>query len=312
MPPGAPRQATNQPASFKGKGKVQEPPQLGTQILVTRPAPSGTVVPGIRSSTKRSHKITTQQSQEIVQTFLFSAISTILWMRDLLPPEYFRTMYYSSINKHCSYYDFTHADNDPSAVLGERPHKGYHLSILRRDASKRGDQIINWLVGHLATQRSTSIGRLANVNIGDWHFRCDQSRLRESTSDIYFRRRRATDEDSGALLLLLSVQGVSGRRLDDGRYGNRGYKGSIKGSYTAECTRSPQYCGSQHGCTQRIDAMFARTSLHDSVSCMVSPMMMMMMPHFYALSADSVVLIGAQEGLLGTSPQASVRLAMKI
>ena len=91
--------------------------------------------------------VTTQQSSDLIQTFLYSAISTILWMRDLLPDEYFRTAFYAAINKHCSYQDFTREADDDEGTQRERSRlKGYHLRVLKKKVSTRGDQIIEWLV----------------------------------------------------------------------------------------------------------------------------------------------------------------------
>ncbi|KAJ4359772.1 uncharacterized protein N0V89_000328 [Didymosphaeria variabile] len=67
-------------------------------------------------------------------------------MRDLLPDEYFRTAFYASINKHCSYHDFTRDIDGATVVPGDRSRpKGYHLRVLKRSVSTRGDQIIKWL-----------------------------------------------------------------------------------------------------------------------------------------------------------------------
>ncbi|KAL1594455.1 hypothetical protein SLS60_010215 [Paraconiothyrium brasiliense] len=67
-------------------------------------------------------------------------------MRDLLPDEYFRTVFYASINKHCSYHDFTRETDGAGVAPGDRSRpKGYHLRVLKRNVSTRGDQIIKWL-----------------------------------------------------------------------------------------------------------------------------------------------------------------------
>lgn len=96
--------------------------------------------------------VTTQQSAEVVQTFLFSAVSTVLWMRDMLPDEYFRTAFYASINKHCSYHEFTHGNDVEVIAQGDRSRpKGYHLRVLKRNVSTRGNQLIEWLVSGLVS-----------------------------------------------------------------------------------------------------------------------------------------------------------------
>lgn len=91
--------------------------------------------------------VTAQQSSDVIQIFLYSAVSTILWMRDLLPDEYFRTAFFGTINKPCSYRDFTHGSDDGGTVQGERSRsKGYHLRVLKQNVSFRGAQITQWLV----------------------------------------------------------------------------------------------------------------------------------------------------------------------
>ncbi|KAL5377804.1 hypothetical protein DPSP01_009582 [Paraphaeosphaeria sporulosa] len=102
--------------------------------------------PDPRYSSQTETAVTAQQSSDVVHTFLFSAASTILWMRDLLPDEYFRTAFYASINKHCSYHDFTQGSDEGAVAQGNRSRpKGYHLRVLKRNVSTRGDQIIKWL-----------------------------------------------------------------------------------------------------------------------------------------------------------------------
>ncbi|KAL5435653.1 hypothetical protein PMIN07_012190 [Paraphaeosphaeria minitans] len=102
--------------------------------------------PDARYSSQAHTAVTAQQSSDVVQTFLFSAASTILWMRDLLPDEYFRTAFYASINKHCSYHEFTQGSDEGAVAQGNRSRpKGYHLRVLKRNVSTRGDQVIKWL-----------------------------------------------------------------------------------------------------------------------------------------------------------------------
>lgn len=114
-----------------------------TSVQVTRRA---------SDSSQLSIAPTAQQSSDVVQTFLFSAVSTILWMRDLLPESYFRTAFYAAINKHCSYRDFTDDSDNGASAQGDRSRpKGYHLSILKRDVSTRGNQIIEWMVSGLVS-----------------------------------------------------------------------------------------------------------------------------------------------------------------
>jgi hypothetical protein len=137
------------------KGKAQ--PATSTKVKATAAARNGTRVEVTRSSIpqtlNRSFQahttVTAHQSLDVVQTFLFSATSTILWMRDLLPDEYFRTAFYASINKHCSYDEFTRGSDAGVVAQGDRSRpKGYHLSVLKRNVSARGDQIIEWLVSY--------------------------------------------------------------------------------------------------------------------------------------------------------------------
>lgn len=137
------------------KGKAQ--PTKSTKAKATTPVPDhndtdvegnhSSSSPDPRNSSQAQTAVTAQQSSDVVQTFLFSAASTILWMRDLLPDEYFRTAFYASINKHCSYHDFTQGSDEGAVTQGNRSRpKGYHLRVLKRNVSTRGDQIIKWLV----------------------------------------------------------------------------------------------------------------------------------------------------------------------
>jgi hypothetical protein len=137
--------------------KVKAQPATSTKVEATAATRNGTRVEVTRSSipqtpdrSSQAHTaVTAHQSSDVVQTFLFSAASTILWMRDLLPDEYFRTAFYASINKHCSYDDFTQGSDEGVVAQGGRSRpKGYHLSVLKRNVSARGDQIIEWLVSY--------------------------------------------------------------------------------------------------------------------------------------------------------------------
>ncbi|KAF2449445.1 DNA-binding protein [Karstenula rhodostoma CBS 690.94] len=131
------------------KGKAQ--PATSTKAKATTPAPGhndthSSSPPNPRFSSQAKTAVTAQQSSDVVQTLLFSAASTILWMRDLLPDEYFRTAFYASINKHCSYHDFTQGNDEGAVAQGNRSRpKGYHLRLLKRNVSIRGDRIIKWL-----------------------------------------------------------------------------------------------------------------------------------------------------------------------
>ena len=137
------------------KGKVQSTPTTATPANIKAKDRNSTHVQVTRSAISDNFQHSSQTDSlhtdhtllDVVQTFLFSAVSTVLWMRDLLPDEYFRTAFYASINKHCSYHDFTHDSDDGVVAQGDRSRpKGYHLRVLKRNVSTRGDQLIQWLV----------------------------------------------------------------------------------------------------------------------------------------------------------------------
>lgn len=147
--------ASDEIASLQLQGRGQRrPPAKGIpstqegafQIQETRAAPES--ITHIASSAKVSavdtvQPITTIQSTEIIQTFLYSAFSSILLYRRLLPQDRFKTRFYATINHHWSYHDFVHGEK--SNVPGGNP-PGCRIAILRRGQSRRGDQIIAWLV----------------------------------------------------------------------------------------------------------------------------------------------------------------------
>lgn len=149
----------------RSQGKVQPANSSRANAADLAPAPGrhGKSLEGTRSSSPPDARqapqaqtaVTSQQSSDAVQTFLFSATSTILWMRDLLPDEYFRTAFFASINKHCSYHDFTQGSDEEVVSQGNRPaSKGYHLRVLRTNVSARGDKIIQWLVSIMTELRA--------------------------------------------------------------------------------------------------------------------------------------------------------------
>jgi hypothetical protein len=107
---------------------------------------SATTVHEVIAKTDQAVTVTQRQSMELVQTFLYSSVSSILSLRDLLPPEHFQTMYYATINKHCSYSDFTSGAQVHYPQAGTRRPAGNKMSVLKRNTSAQGDRIIDWLV----------------------------------------------------------------------------------------------------------------------------------------------------------------------
>ncbi|KAF2690176.1 hypothetical protein K458DRAFT_99667 [Lentithecium fluviatile CBS 122367] len=89
--------------------------------------------------------ITQSQSIELMQTFLYAGISSILLLRDLLPSEYFQPMYYATINRHCSYKDFTSGAQKHYPQDGERRPPGERISVLKRGTNSSGDKLMKWL-----------------------------------------------------------------------------------------------------------------------------------------------------------------------
>jgi len=83
---------------------------------------------------------------ELVQTFVYSSISAILNMRQVLPKQHFRPMYYASINRHCSYENFTSGAQENFPSDSDRRPPGNVMNVLKRGTLGPGDRIIKWLV----------------------------------------------------------------------------------------------------------------------------------------------------------------------
>ncbi|KAJ4295331.1 hypothetical protein N0V90_007342 [Kalmusia sp. IMI 367209] len=183
--------------------KTKATPQDGTHKQVTL---SAIVGPSVIDVTQEHNPITTHQFSEVVKTFLFSAVSTILWVRDLLPDSYFRTVFYASINKYCSYRDFTYGRVDQAVAQSDRPRsKGYHLRVLKRDASIRGDQIIKWLA---SVFEAIQLGYLSQLQISIF---ADANRPREVLELYCFHFQYLPSRD-GSIVANIEVEDVKNKR----------------------------------------------------------------------------------------------------
>jgi hypothetical protein len=124
--------------------------QSEAQTLELRPPITATA--DLATSTDQAGAISQTQGMELVQTFVYSSISAVLNMRQVLPKQHFQPMYYASINRHCSYEDFTSGVQEKIPRDGDRRPPGNVMNVLRRNTLGPGDQIIKWLVSWLSVQ----------------------------------------------------------------------------------------------------------------------------------------------------------------
>jgi hypothetical protein len=76
-------------------------------VQSTHPTPATHTKTVQQTTASNDQFVTAKQSLELAQSFVYGVTSTILSIRDILPPEDFQTTYYAAVDKHCSYEDFT-------------------------------------------------------------------------------------------------------------------------------------------------------------------------------------------------------------
>ena len=135
----------------------------------------------LQAAAETQQLVTVTQSIEIVQTLLHGSVSSILFVRDLLPPEAFVDQYYAAINSHRRYSDYVSGMHDPAALAES---VGHHFKSLKKGKSTRGDRIINLLVSDILTFR----GHAAYTTVGGRSLQSFTWRLFRSIAPLYNRR----------------------------------------------------------------------------------------------------------------------------
>lgn len=86
-----------------------------------------------------------KQSVEIVQTLVHGSISSLLYMRKLLPRSCFVEQSYAAIRKNVTYKEYA-LGNGVRENTGPERDPGWAFKSLRRGKSTRADRLLDWLV----------------------------------------------------------------------------------------------------------------------------------------------------------------------
>jgi meiosis-specific protein HOP1 len=154
--------------------------------------------------TRTATRIDQEQSLQLVQTMLHSALSTLTYLRNLFPDRAFEERRYETKDGITPYKEYAAALIPSVNDAAEVPYT--NLPILVRDRSKRADVFLDWLVSdrHASQWRNTNAsqekGAFLELESGDLHavqilIHPDRKRRKEVLETYTFVVRYVVAED---------------------------------------------------------------------------------------------------------------------